>query len=724
VNAVAELAETLLRACPHLRILATSREILGVSGEMPFRCPSMFLPDPQHLPPIAELAQCEAVRLFAERAQTCSPGFSLSEANAALMARVCQRLDGIPLAIELAAARVRLLSMQQIASRLEGDFHLLTGGSRTALPRHQTLQALIDWSYNLLTEKERRLLVRLSVFAGGWKLEAAEQVCADQAGGWLANDEILDLLGQLVDKSLVGMAADASNEQPRYRMLETIRHYAYEKMVGNQTVEDSELAAVRQCHLDYFLALALRAEPHLRGKGQRVWLERLDVELDNIRLALEWARSNDIEKGLQIATALEWFWDMRNWREGIGWLEQLLAEEAGTAAPGNPQRSTSRSIARGKAINALVNIKTNWWSNENVVPLLEEARAIFEEHGDLAPRELARYLGNLAFLEKDLDRSIPVIMHALDLLRKAGDTYLIADHLWGLGYLNLARGDFAQARANAEECLARYREAEDFSGEGATLGLLGNLDLISGNPHQAAAMFGEAQSCFNVPGNRYYSAAFLDAQAHVAVSQGDYLQAIEISEAVLAWGIKMNEKRMMLDAIIFLGWEAWALKDYDQATRQCEKGLALARELKPTPWIDMAQYILGRVALSQGEYARAYAYLQELLLSLEGKNETFGISSFYSLFGLKGIVYQAVNALGVLASAQRQARRAATLFGAQAELYEWQKFTLSLAEREEYERALASTRAALGENAFSSAWEEGQRMTLDQAVAYALGEFE
>jgi predicted ATPase/transcriptional regulator with XRE-family HTH domain/tetratricopeptide (TPR) repeat protein len=748
VCAVSELVETLLRACPHLRILATSRELLGVDGEMPFRCPSLYVPDPQHLPPITELAQCEALRLFTERAQTSSPGFSLNEVNAALTARVCQRLDGIPLAIELAAARVRLLSLEQIASRLEADFHLLTGGSRTALPRHQTLKALIDWSYNLLSEKERRLLRRLSVFAGGWTLEAAEKVCADAAIGQLSGDEIVDLLGQLVDKSLVVVVADTSNdasmEHLRYRMLETIRQYAGEKLacekpVDNQLIKDGDERAVRQRHLDYFLALALQAEPHLRGKGQRVWNDRLDVDMDNIRLALEWALSNDIEKGLQIAMALEWFCHFHEyWREDIGWLERLLAEESaiaadvargvGAAMPGNPLRSTSQSLARGKAINALVTIKLNWADLENIDSLLEEVRPIFEEQGNLAPRELARYLQNLALMEQDLNRSITGTMRALDLLRKSGDTFLIEDALFNLAYLNIVKGDFTQARTNAEECLTRAKESEDVGGEGAYLRLLGNLDLISGNLHQAIVKSGKAQSCFDFSGNRSLSVAQRDIQAHISMSEGNYSQAIQLSEAVLAWSINMNEKLMMLEAINFLGWEAWALKDYDQATRQCEKSLALAIEFRPTFGITMeliaisAQYILGRVAISRREYAHAYIYLKEKLLSLEGKSETFGILSLYGgwLFGLRGIAYKAINALGVLASAQHQARRAAVLFGAQAEMYEWQKNILSLAEREEYEQALASTRTALGERAFMSAWEEGQAMTLDQAIAYAL----
>ena len=264
------------------------------------------------------------MRLFAERAQSVSSGFRLTEDNAPLVLRVCQRLDGIPLAIELAAARVRLLSMEQIAARLDDVFHLLTGGGRTALPRHQTLKALVDWSYNLLSEKERRLLCRLSVFAGSWTLEAAEAVCAGSAAGDpLPAEEILDLLGQLVDKSLVSVQAGQGAE-PRYRMLEMIRQYAHHRLLESGGVE-----AVREQHLDYFLALSLQAEPHLRAKDSREWKDRLDVEIDNLRLAMEWSLSGSIEKGLRLAAALQWFWfGSRHRIEGVGWLNRLLAAEA------------------------------------------------------------------------------------------------------------------------------------------------------------------------------------------------------------------------------------------------------------------------------------------------------------------------------------------------------------------------------------------------------------
>jgi predicted ATPase/DNA-binding CsgD family transcriptional regulator len=741
VNAAAELADNLLRCCPYLRILATSREILGISGETPFRCPSLSLPDPDHSPPLAELAHNEAIRLFAERAHTISPGFTLTSANAALIVRICQRLDGIPLAIELAAARVRLLSIEQIASRLEEDFHLLTGGSRIALPRHQTLKALIDWSFHLLSEKERRFLLRLSIFAGGWTLEAAENVCADKAGGWLPSEEILDLLGQLVDKSLVVMAADTPRdslrEYPRYRMLETIRQYAREKMENDPSIENGEAAAVRQRHLEYFLWLALQAEPHLRGKGQRVWLDRLDMELDNFRLALGWALANDIEKGLQLAAAIEWFWHIRNhWTDGVGWLERLLAAAVGGGTEaanevdwtkaGNQLHPLARSMARGKALNAFSNLKTNWVGDENVVnvvPLLEEARSIFEEHCDLNQRDLATSLGLLAQMDKDLDRAIFGTMQALDLLRKEKDDFLLADELQTLALLNVSKGDLAQARTNAEECLSRFREAEDGEGIAISLGDLGMVELISGNLNLAARLLGDAQSLFDSSGNRIYSAKMMDMLANVALSLGEYSQAIQKTEASLAISIEMNIREMMMDSISYLGWEAWALKDYDQAISQCEKGLALARELRPNLAVT-ANYILGRVAISRGDYLRADAYLKELILSWKGPEEHFWINIFWSPYGFMGMqfpTFEAIHALGVLAAVQHQARRSATLFGAQAELYDWVKNTFSLAERDEYEQALISARTALGEKAFVTAWEEGQAMNVGEAVQFALG---
>ena len=358
--------------------------------------------------------------------------------------------------------------------------------------------------------------------------------------------------------------------------------------------------------------------------------------------------ANDIEKGLRLATALEYFWLLRNyWMEGTGWLDRLLAADAGAvadAAPGaenQPQHKLqhpARNIVRGKALNVSGSIKIHWSDNEKAIPLLEEARDIFQEHGDLNQRDLAVSLGHLAFIEKNPDLAITGMKQALDLLRKEGDTFLISRSVHFLANLNVAKGDLAQARANSEESLALSREAGNVYREGVSLGLLGCLELTSGNPQQAAVLIGEAQSCFESLGSGIYSASMMDLQAHVAMSQGDYLQAIQQSEAALAISIEMNNKVMMMNAIGFLGWEAWALQDYDQAIRQCNKALALAQELRPNLAIT-AQYILGRVALSRGEYSRAGAYLKELILWLNEKSEPFRINYIWSQYGFKGMYY-------------------------------------------------------------------------------------
>jgi non-specific serine/threonine protein kinase len=338
IEACAQLADTLLRACPDLTILATSREPLGIAGEAVYRLPSLTFPDPHPLPPVEEMIAFDAVRLFVERAGATGSGFVMTEHNASAVAEVCRRLDGIPLAIELASARASVMPVEQIAARLDDRFGLLTGGSRAALPRHKTLRALIDWSFDLLTTEERDLLARLSVFADGFTAEAAEAV-ADQPSA-------LDLLARLVDKSL--SVADVCGEVARYRLLETIRQYAHDKLLSC-----GELERTRDRLLNYFLCLAERAEPELRRADQIRWLDRLEGELDNLRAALGWALDSDrhVEAGLRLATALLWFWHARDHkREGSDWLQRALAAEERTR--GAVPLSPSRVLTRARALNA------------------------------------------------------------------------------------------------------------------------------------------------------------------------------------------------------------------------------------------------------------------------------------------------------------------------------------------------------------------------------------
>ncbi|HXQ33448.1 MAG TPA: adenylate/guanylate cyclase domain-containing protein, partial [Anaerolineales bacterium] len=318
VSASAEVANKLLNAAPKLKILASSREALGVKGEMSYPVPSLSLPDIKHLPVIEQLSQYEAVRLFIDRALLVAPHFLVDKDNAPHIAQICCRLDGIPLAIELAVARIKMLSVEQISKRLDDRFRLLTGGARTALPRQQTLRALIDWSYDILSENERLLLRRLSVFAGGWTLEAAEEVCS---GDSIETYEVLDLLTQLINKSLVVVIAEGSQSgETRYRMLETIRQYAREKLLevgGNEVV--------RNRHLAYFVKLVEQAEPELYRSNQVFCFNKLDDEIDNLRMAMEWALVANIATGLQIASIPWRFWNVRGFPGELGdWFKQLL----------------------------------------------------------------------------------------------------------------------------------------------------------------------------------------------------------------------------------------------------------------------------------------------------------------------------------------------------------------------------------------------------------------
>ena len=330
IGACAAFAEAFLRTAPKLTILATSREPLGIAGETLYRVPTLQVADPQHLPPLDELAQVEAVRLFRDRAAAAQVGFALTAAVAGPVAEICERLDGMPLAIELAASRVKLLPVDELCVRLDDRFRLLTGGSRTALPRHQTLRATLEWSHALLSEEERTLFRRLAVFAGGWDLEAAEAVCA--TGG--LEGQVLDLLAGLVDKSLA--VAGWQGKAGRFSMLETMRHYARERLA-----ESGEAAAVQQAHADYCLDLAERAEPKLFNPEQDVWLARLEDEHNNLCEAYAWMRGlEDPQPGLRLCGALWRFWEIRgHLAEGQAWLAALLRRA--TAGTGTAVRASA-----------------------------------------------------------------------------------------------------------------------------------------------------------------------------------------------------------------------------------------------------------------------------------------------------------------------------------------------------------------------------------------------
>jgi len=460
-----------------VRVLASSRESLNVAGEVVWSVPPLSVPDAERLPNLEGLRVYESARLFVERALRRTSAFVLTAQTASAVAEICQQLDGMPLAIELAAARVGILAVGQISERLGDSLELLTGGDRTAMPRQQTLRGTLDWSYDLLSGPEKRLFCQLSAFAGGWTLEAAEAVGVCLKGG----RPVLELLGTLVDKSLVVVEV-AEDGSVRYTLLEPVRQYAREKL-REGGVED----AVQGRHAGFFLALAEVAEPEMSGPDQEAWLKRLEREHANLRTALSWAldpapdsrelREHRTELGLRLASALGRFWGVYGPGEGRGWLEKGLAK--GRAAP---------KPALAKAYYEAGWIELFQGDYERAIALLEEGLALFRELGDR--RGVATSLVNLGFAALHLgDRErASVLRQELEALRREPlDRWTLAWLTTFLGLSALSEGDYERSGALATESLAIYRELGDKRGISLSHVDLAFIELVRGN-HEPAAM--------------------------------------------------------------------------------------------------------------------------------------------------------------------------------------------------------------------------------------------
>src|SRR5579871_2549370 len=511
----AQLAAVLLGACAGLRIVATSREPLGVSGEVVWRVPSLSAPNLQALPPVEELLGYEAVRLFVERAALSRPGFRLTSSSAPAVAQVACRLDGIPLAIELAAAQVKVLSVDSIATRLDDRFRLLTSSSRTGLPRHQTLRAMLNWSHDLLSERERILFRRLSVFAGDFTLEATEQICG---GGGLEEDDVLELLTRLVDKSLV--LFDEREGCGWYRLLESIRQYGHDKLQQSQEAVD-----VLRRHRDWYLALAEQAEPEIRGPAQVAWLDRLEAEHDNFRGALHWcAASAEAEPGLRLACALWWFWYVRgHHREArerlaialrtgesppllkaralryIGYSATVLADAAAAQAALEQALAIARTLEDGLgAADALHGLgRLAFWRRDfgRAAAFLNEARRLFAAADD--KNDLARVLNSLGYLaaaEGRLAAARTFYTESLMLCRETGNKWLVGYVTGNLGVVALREGAFDTAWQLHRDALAIWREVKHRMGMIAGLEDIGLLEAARGQAERAARLLGAAEA--------------------------------------------------------------------------------------------------------------------------------------------------------------------------------------------------------------------------------------
>src|SRR3984893_6200451 len=516
LHSCGELATQLIRSGPHLRLLTSSRQPLHVAGETTYHVPSLSVPEPQRAVTIQALTQYEAVRLFVDRARAMQPSFQITDSNSRAVVGICHRLDGIPLALELAAARVRALSVDEIAARLNDRFHLLTGGDRTALPRQQTLRASIDWSYNLLTKQERALFRALSVFANGWTLEAAEAVGTAETG---SDVEILDLLTNLVEKSLV----ISDTEDGRYRLLETVRQYALDRLR-----KSPEKAPVCDRHLNFYLTLAEQARPELVGPNQGVWLKRLDIERENFLAASTWCGSaeNGADLGLKLAHALKRYWLNRGLL-GLGY--RICVDALGRSNAG--ERNAARcqalfnagqlALAMGRyreALEHLVECLSVGREIEHQVmvaavlqPLglasvglgdtssargyFQDAYALAQQLGD--KRQVAAAINALAQLDRlqgNLDSAESLYEKALQLAREVGDREIIAVALLNLAMVSIGRASEDSARAMLLEVLAIADESGFKPAGQSALEVCAGLGAVCKDWEWAARFFGAAEA--------------------------------------------------------------------------------------------------------------------------------------------------------------------------------------------------------------------------------------
>jgi non-specific serine/threonine protein kinase len=509
VDACAQLTATLLQACPALRVLATSREPLAVPGEVLFRVPGLSLPEnDQRLSP-ERLSGSEAALLFADRAAAALPGFAVSAANVSAVAEVCRRLDGMPLALELAAARVAVLRVEQIARRLDSRLQLLTDGGRTALPRHQTLRAAIDWSYNLLDDTERVVLRRAAAFVGGWSLEAAEAVCA---GDGVASAQVLDVLVGLARKSMIQIER-APGREARYRMLETIREYASDRLA-----EADEAAGVRDRHLAFYLALGEAAAPHTYAADHGAWLERIRLEFANVRAALEWSISapEKAEAGLRLVSALMRYWFLVDLaEEGARWLDRTLAAAGPLGAAPNVDalRLRARALPRG----AYVVIMTG--NLQRAAALVEGGLTLCRQYGSQADLGLALLMQawTLAAMG-DLDHAEPLFLESEALSHAAGERYFAAVAQYRLAQLAIERADYERATGLWEQILATCHELGDE---------IGIADTLNSQARMAAAMghYPEATSLCRDSLARYRRLSLHGSVADVLVHLAELLRA-------------------------------------------------------------------------------------------------------------------------------------------------------------------------------------------------------
>lgn len=718
VHAVARLADRLLGSCANLAVLVTSQVILAIAGERVWPVPPLFVPDP----PVADdvLAASEAVTLFCARAAATSPGFAARGESLGTVAEICRRLDGIPLAIELAAARTSMLSLSELAARLDARFTLLTGGSRAVLPRHQTLQTALDWSHNLLSPAEQALLRRLAVFAGGFSLEAAEAVCADAA-----LPAVFDALAGLVAKSLV--LADTGRVQSRYRMLETVRLYAAE-----QLARSGEGIRVRADHAHWCVDLAERAEPALTGPDQVAWLERLDMEQDNLRLALDWGLSERRgELCLRLAAAEALFWRIRGmFREGRERLAAALALGAD-----QPAHLRARALW-GAGFMALM--LDDLVSSKQA---LDESLLLAEQIGDRRGQARALLLLGNGYPVN----AIRLLERSVALSREAGDDWCLAHALAMLGRVHLDDGDVDLARPVLEECLAVARRTRDPQSLRIGLGILGELALGQGQYQVAEALLTEGLATGRELGEPFTIAFMMCLLGGLAAGRGDYEDARERLEAALHIHREGGVGRTIADTLCSLA--RVERLGGDCATAEALYSQAMGMMAEAGTRSSEVRLGLGELAIAAGDLQQARAHLEAALEPAQGRGNRRSVAAvtaglarlaraegdllrsaslhcealdLYRQVGALPSVAHGLEELAGLASRLAAPERAARLFGAAESLRASHGYARPPVWQSGYDGDVGAARDALGGARLDELRAEGSRTSVAEAVLYAL----
>ena len=726
----------LLSVAPQLKILATSREVLHLYGEHEFEVPPLALPDlgshssDSSVQREIDETTSSAVALFVERAQATKASFTLTDENRDAVAEICVQLDGLPLAIELAAARIKLLTPQAICVRLQSRLSLLVGGARDLPERHQTLRKALDWSYELLSPAEQRFFRTLGVFAGSWTLEAAEAVGGIDMSGTEMVDP-LALLTSLVDKSLVRVVKDTSGEM-RFLLLETIREYALDCLR-----KQYELEEVQRRHANFYVSLAEQVEPHLRGTEPRRWLEQLDREVPNVWAALRWSiEYRETILGLRLVCALTEFLRFHNsFSEGLNWFEEVLALD-------EPFQYQSMRVKALYGAGVMGLMQNNFALARQRFQECEQLAAKIEER-----REQALSLGMLSSLELHQGN----YEHASELAEAGSQLLKETNDKWCKGILHSICGNVESKRGNFNMAKTRYhvslmllREVGDIRSQAEVLVNLGTMMRLQSRLKTARFLYTRSLELFRDVGDRWSQTLCLNGVGDISRWQGDYAEAQSYFEEALALATAANNKQERAVALTGLGQLALAQGNMRQAARYLKESMRLTREIEQTSRIAQLLLALGDLERYQGNGETAMGYYEQSLVLSRAMNDRIGIAG--ALFGS-----------GDVARVQQELRRACVslkqsvqiawevgdklLLAAALETFSWLCLQMDIPERAaqflgtaenlrdslqiplapilltRHERIIAALSSALGEIAFNESWSYGRTMTLKLALS-------